>query len=147
MQITDRVKNCNGCSACIVGCKYSAIKMVTGEDGRKYPVIDENGCNKCNNCLLYCPLYNPVTLPQFDEFYEYDDEYYERDMPKVYRATKRSIKNGVTTDFTGTLCQIAGLKSLMGDKLSHDLRLYPLFCDRENPRRPECKDCIFWDVE
>ena len=33
MQITDRVKNCNGCEACTVGCKYACIKMerVTSE--------------------------------------------------------------------------------------------------------------------
>lgn len=139
------MKNCNGCSACIVGCKYSAIKMVEGVDGRKFPVIDENGCTKCNNCLLYCPLYNPVELPEFEDFYEYHEDYYKRDMPKVYRVTKRSVKNGVTTDFTGTLCQIAGLKSLMGDKLSHDLRLFPLFCDKDDPKRPECEGCVFWN--
>ena len=27
MQLTDRVKNCNGCEACIVGCKYVCVKM------------------------------------------------------------------------------------------------------------------------
>ena len=40
MQLTDRVKNCNGCEACIVGCKYVCVKM-NEKDGRKLPEIDE----------------------------------------------------------------------------------------------------------
>lgn len=143
-QITDEVKNCNGCSACVVGCKTMCLKMEENEQGFKYPVINENGCNKCNNCLLYCPLYNPVELPMFESFYEYNGEYYRRDMPKVYRETIRQAKTGEPTEFVGTLCQIAGLKSLMGDKLRENLIIYPVFCDIENPMRPECEDCIFW---
>lgn len=143
MQITDRVKNCNGCEACTVGCKYACIKMERDENGYKKPVINEDGCSKCNNCVLYCPVFNPVDLPEFETFYEYKDEYYERDMAKVYRETMRQVKAGTTTEFVGTLCQIAGLKSLMGDKLSHDLRIFPLHCDPENPRRPECAACPF----
>lgn len=144
MQIIDRVKNCNGCEACTVGCKYACIKMERDENGNKKPVINEDGCSKCNNCVLYCPVFNPVDLPEFENFYEYKDEYYERDMAKVYRQTMRQLKTGTTTEFVGTLCQIAGLKSLMGDKLSHDLRIFPLHCDPENPRRPECAACPFY---
>ena len=144
MQITDRVKNCNGCEACTVGCKYACIKMERDENGNKKPVINEDGCSKCNNCVLYCPVFNPVDLPEFENFYEYKDEYYERDMAKVYRETMRQLKAGTTTEFVGTLCQIAALKSLMGDKLSHDLRIFPLHCDTENPRRPECAACTFY---
>lgn len=144
MQILDRVKNCNGCEACTVGCKYACIKIERDENGHKKPVINEDGCQKCNNCILYCPVYNPVELPEFESFYEYQDEYYERDMAKVYRETMRSLKSGTTTEFAGTLCQIAGLKSLMGDKLSHDLRILPLYCDPDEPKRPECADCSFY---
>ena len=144
MQITDRVKNCNGCEACTVGCKYACIKMERDENGNKKPVINEDGCSKCNNCVLYCPVFNPVDLPEFENFYEYKAEYYERDMAKVYRETMRQLKAGTTTEFVGTLCQIAALKSLMGDKLSHDLRIFPLHCDPENPRRPECAACPFY---
>lgn len=144
MQILDRVKNCNGCEACTVGCKYACIKIERDENGHKKPVINEDGCQKCNNCILYCPVYNPVELPEFESFYEYQDEFYERDMAKVYRETMRSLKSGTTTEFAGTLCQIAGLKSLMGDKLSHDLRILPLYCDPDEPKRPECADCPFY---
>ncbi len=144
MQILDRVKGCNGCEACIVGCKYACIKMTRDEKGHKRPMINEDGCQKCNNCILYCPVFNPVELPQFTEFFEDKEEYYERDMAKVYRETMRKIKSGTTTEFVGTLCQIAALKSLMGDKLSHDLRLFPLYCDPEKPKRPECASCPFY---
>lgn len=144
MQLTEIIKNCNGCEACLVGCKHSCLKMVKDENGHKHPVKNEDGCQKCNNCVLYCPIYNPVELPEFDQFYEYDDKYYEREMAKVYRSTMRELREGRTTEFVGTLCQIAGLKSLLGDRLSHDLVLRPLFCDKDNPRRPECADCKFW---
>ena len=155
MQIREQVENCNGCGACAVGCKHSCIKMVADENGNKYPVSeenenkypvrDENGCQKCNNCVLYCPIFNPVELPEFDTFYDdSDNKYYNRDMPAVYRETMRSVKAGNVTDFVGTLCQIAALKSLMGDKLHQNLRLYPIIWDPDHPRRPECKNCIFY---
>lgn len=144
MQIKDIVKNCNGCSACIVGCKYQAIKMVEDENGNKYPRIDENGCTKCNNCVLYCPLYNPVKLPAYEEFYAYENKFYERDMPKTYRETMRLALNGKHAQFVGTLCQIAGLKSLLGDQLPTAVQVAPLFCDTADPRREECASCIFW---
>ncbi|MFQ9893070.1 MAG: ATP-binding protein [Emergencia sp.] len=144
MQLTERVKNCNGCEACAVVCKYSCVKIVQDENQHKKPVINEDGCQKCNNCLLYCPVFNPVELPDFETFYAYSDEYYQRDMAKVYRQTMRKLKSGQTTEFAGTLCQIAGLKSLMGDKLSSDLVLYPLHCDPDHLRRPECAACPFY---
>ena len=143
MQLTDRVKNCNGCEACVVGCKYNCVKMEYDDQHRKYPVINEDGCTKCNNCFLYCPLYNPLTLPEFEEFYEYKEEFYERDMAAVYREITRTIKSGSGAEFVGTLCQIAALKSLMGDRLPQQLRIYPLYCDPQMPRRPECGGCPF----
>ena len=144
MQITEKVRNCNGCSACIVGCRYSCIHMVEDENGYKQPLIDENGCSKCNNCVLYCPLYMPVELPLFETYYEYDEQYYHRDMPKVYRETIRAARAGNHIQFVGTLCQIAGLKSLMGDKLPPNVQVAPLYCDPEDPKRPECVGCTFW---
>lgn len=145
MQIMDRVPNCNGCSACVVGCKLRTIKMKENENGYKYPEIEEGGCDKCNNCVLYCPLYfNTPELPHFEHYYEYDDKYYKRDMPKVYRETMRQAKAGKHVEFIGTLCQIAGLKSLLGDKLVPNIILLPLACGPNEPGRPECKTCPFW---
>ncbi|MFR7991274.1 MAG: hypothetical protein ACLU5F_11835, partial [Anaerovoracaceae bacterium] len=70
MQLTDIVKNCNGCEACVVGCKHACVKIHTDESGKKFPVKNEDGCQKCNNCVLYCPIYNPVELPDFEQFFE-----------------------------------------------------------------------------
>jgi len=143
MQLTEKVTNCNGCGACVVGCKSHCIKMMKDESGNFRPIKDEKGCQKCNNCLLYCPLFNPVELPEFTEYYEYKEEYADRDMPKLYRATMRQAKTGQATDFVGTLCQIAALKSLMGDKLRPNLNLYPVHCDPDHPKRPECNECPY----
>ncbi len=144
MQLTERVKNCNGCEACVVGCRYACVKMKPDENNIKYPVVNEDGCSKCNNCLLYCPLFNPVTLPEFPEFYQYQEAYDDRELAKEYRSIMKKIKDGGSAEFAGTLCQIAALKSLMGDKLSDRLKLFPLYCDPEAPKRPECTACTFY---
>lgn len=144
MQMLDRIPNCNGCGACVLGCnRQFCIRMKKDESGRWKPVIDENGCDHCNNCYLYCPIYNPVTLPTFSEYYEYSEEYYDRDMAQVLRETLRRAKTGQVTDFAGTLCQIAALKSVMGDRIRPNVRFYPLHCDPDHPHRPECAACEF----
>lgn len=143
MQLKEVVEHCNGCGACVVGCKYVCVKMEKDENGISYPTVNEDGCRKCNNCVLYCPVYNPVELPIFETFYDSNKELEERDMPSVYRETMRSIKEGKHTEFIGTLCQIAALKSLRGDKLDSNLVLFPLYCDKENPKRPECAHCKY----
>lgn len=138
MQLTDRIPNCNGCEACIVACKYACVKMEK-KDGAKRPVINENGCNKCNSCVLYCPLYNPVELPEFEDLFDSEENVREREMAPIYRATMRSVKSGQHTEFVGTLCQIAALKSLRGDRLSHNLAIFPIYCDEE--QRSSCDAC------
>ena len=136
MQLTDRVKNCNGCEACV------KMKDV---DGRKIPSVNEDGCSKCNACVLYCPLYNPVELPEFSEFFDSPEDVRKRDMAPIYRAVMRNVKEGKYTEFVGTLCQIAALKSLRGDKLSHNLALFPIFCDEEQrSSNPACMACPFY---
>lgn len=142
--IKETVLNCNGCEACVVGCKNSCIKMGTGEDGIKRLIVNTNGCQMCNNCKLFCPIFNPVELPEFESFYEYNDDFYKRNMSKVYRETMRKLKQGEAVKFAGTLCQIAALKSLMGDKLHERLELMPIHCDPEHPARKECNGCIFY---
>lgn len=146
MQILDRIKRCNGCSACIVGCKERCMKMIPDEKGNKYPFIEEGGCNRCNNCVLYCPEFMPLTaLPSFDSFYIGDNRrYYDRDMPRVYREIMRQINSNQQASFVGTMCQIAGLISLMGDRLSPHLHLAALWCDVDDPARPECAICQYW---
>ena len=151
MQLTDRVKNCNGCSACVVGCKYVCVKMEDRPEGRgskKQPVVNENGCNRCNACVLFCPLFNPVQLPDFEQYYEFSEEYGERDMPAIYRKTMRDVKAGQHVEFAGTLCEIAALKSLFGDQLYPNLILKPLYCDDEKrAKEPCCRECRFYGKE
>lgn len=147
MQLTERINNCNGCSACVIGCKRGCIKMEGPAEGRikKHPVKNEDGCSKCNACVLYCPLFNPVDMPEFKEFYESEEKYENRNMPEVYRQTMRSVKTGQYTEFTGTLCEIAALQSLMGNKLRPNLKIYPLHCDEEKRAKdPACQTCIFY---
>lgn len=144
MQLTERVENCNGCEACVVGCKYVCVKMKE-EEGRKLPVLNEDGCSKCNACILFCPLYNPVELPEFEEFFESQEDVRKREMAPIYRATMRKVKAGEHTEFVGTLCQIAALKSLRGDKLAHNLALFPIYCDEEQRKsNPACAACRFY---
>lgn len=144
MQLVDRVKECNGCEACVVACKYVCVKMKEDCEG-KVPEVNENGCNKCNACMLYCPLYNPVELPEFEEFYESKEDVRKRDMAPIYRATMRSVKEGRHTEFVGTLCQIAALKSLRGDKLAHNLAIFPVYCDEEQRKSSAaCAACRFY---
>lgn len=83
----------------------------------------------------------PVELPKFETFFE-DTGVLDRDMPTVYREVMRKAKAGEHVEFTGTLCQIAALKSLLGDKLPHNLIVYPVFCDKTNMEA--CKECKFW---
>ena len=150
MQLQERVKNCNGCAACVGGCKSVCVKMKDLEEGRikREPIIDENGCSRCNACFLFCPLFNPVELPEFEEFYEYSEAFEGRDMPKLYRETMRNVKAGQQVEFVGTLCEIAALKSLSGDKIRPNLTLKPLYCDDEKRAKdPACAVCTFYQED
>ncbi len=147
MNVTDRVKNCNGCGACVVACKNRCTKLVPREEESLKKVVwaNNDGCMKCNACSLFCPLFNPVELPHFDEFFEYDKSFDERDMPALYRQTMRGVKAGQHVEFVGTLCQIAALKSLSGDKLRPNLIVKPLWCTEEKRESdPACIGCMFY---
>lgn len=54
MEITSKDK-CFGCSACVVGCKRNAIKMLEDEKGFKYPIINTELCVNCGKCISVCP--------------------------------------------------------------------------------------------
>jgi coenzyme F420-reducing hydrogenase beta subunit len=120
--------------------------MKENEEGLTRPVVDENGCQKCNACMLFCPIYNPVELPEFETFYDSAEDVRKRDMAPIYRATMREAKAGKHVEFVGTLCQIAALKSLRGDKLSHNIAIYPVYCDEEQRKSSAaCAACRFYE--
>ncbi len=182
MQLLERVRNCNGCGACVVPCKHNAVKLynrngdeaqellakttnkqtaeakefeASGKYGnvrgslesgaKKIAIVNEGACDRCNACVLFCPIFNPVELPEFDEWFEYDPAFDERDMPKLYRETMRKARAGQHTEFVGTLCQIAALKSLNGDKIPQNLILKPLLCTKEKQEsEPCCSECRFY---
>jgi len=163
MQLVDRVKYCNGCGACVVPCKLSCVKMherneelsqeILAEakkpqgvnDTKKMPHLNDGGCSRCNACVLYCPIYNPVEMPVFDEWYEYDPQFDEEDKVHKYREAMHQIRAGVHTEFVGTLCEIAALISLEGGKIAPNLILKPMLCDSEKREKEECcKNCIFY---
>ena len=50
---------CCGCTACYAICPKNAISMVTDEEGFDYPIIDNNKCIKCHQCLMVCPFKKP----------------------------------------------------------------------------------------
>ena len=57
----------------------------------------------------------------------------------------RSLKERQHTEFVGTLCQIAALKSLRGDKLAHNLAIFPIYCGEEQRKSNEaCMACPFY---
>lgn len=51
---------CTGCRMCERICSFSAITMVTAEDGFAYPVVSEKLCKNCGMCVKVCPLYSAV---------------------------------------------------------------------------------------
>lgn len=44
------LNKCTGCTACLNICPKKAISMVEGQDGFKYPVIDQEKCIDCGLC-------------------------------------------------------------------------------------------------
>ena len=56
-QVLEKNK-CTGCTACMNICPKGAISMIEGEDGFKYPIIDQEKCINCGLCKKTCPVIN-----------------------------------------------------------------------------------------
>lgn len=53
-------EECCGCTACYSVCSKDAIHMKPDEEGFDYPVIDENKCIRCFQCVRVCPFKNMI---------------------------------------------------------------------------------------
>lgn len=49
-------EDCCGCTACYAICPKEAINMKPDEEGFDYPIIDEEKCVRCYQCLKVCPI-------------------------------------------------------------------------------------------
>jgi len=49
-------EECCGCSACFAICSMQAISMEADEEGFLYPLINEEKCIRCYQCLKVCPF-------------------------------------------------------------------------------------------
>lgn len=58
MLIISEKKDCCGCEACANICPNECIKMISDEEGFKYPSIDYKKCINCNQCVKVCPVLN-----------------------------------------------------------------------------------------
>ena len=97
-------------------------------------------CNGCGACRVACK-YQCVKMKENEE-----GLIRKRDMAPIYRATMREAKAGKHVEFVGTLCQIAALKSLRGDKLSHNIAIFPVYCDEEQRKScAACAACRFYE--
>lgn len=54
----ERKELCCGCTACYAICPKSAITMEPDEEGFLYPVVNEEKCVRCYQCLKVCPINN-----------------------------------------------------------------------------------------
>lgn len=51
-----RKEECCGCTACYMICSKEAISMIEDEEGFEYPMIDEEKCVRCYQCMNVCPM-------------------------------------------------------------------------------------------
>ena len=52
----ERKELCCGCTACYAICSKNAISMEPDEEGFLYPVVSEEKCVRCYQCLKVCPI-------------------------------------------------------------------------------------------
>ena len=53
-KLYEKKSDCCGCSACYAICPVSAIFMEFDEEGFFYPLVDENKCIRCYQCIKVC---------------------------------------------------------------------------------------------
>lgn len=67
-----------------------------------------------------------VTKEERNEFK--GSKYVQSDLGDVFKQVRRDLKDGLTVLFSGTPCQIAGLKAYIGERLCQNLFLIDVVC-------------------
>lgn len=165
------INKCTGCSACVNVCSFDAMSMKPDKDGFIIPVVNDDLCVECRECVEKCPVLNfsqnnnskpklfavrandqiravsssggfftvaadyilsnkgYVCGAAFDEDISLnhiivkDEEelsklrgskYVQSNIGTVYREIKRYLDDKKDVLFSGTPCQVAGLKNYLG---------------------------------
>lgn len=89
------LKECCGCTACVISCPFSAVKMDPDALGFKYPVINNDVCINCGKCFKDC---------QFVKSYKVFNDFEE---PLVYAARFKDEKKLRESQSGGVFSAIA----------------------------------------
>ncbi|WP_320607715.1 Coenzyme F420 hydrogenase/dehydrogenase, beta subunit C-terminal domain [Floccifex sp.] len=83
------------------------------------------GCSMSNDCKTA----QHISIKSLDELSELTgSKYIQSDVKDTFREAKEALLSGKTVLFSGTPCQIAGLRTFLGDKEYKNLLLVDVVC-------------------